>query len=60
MKDPKVEQLVSQLDDIVKQLNTVTEQLKAENVYFKLGRTNVQSPFLLQHVEQTVRYNEDV
>lgn len=60
MKDPKVEQLVSELETILKQLNTVTEQLKLEGVRFALDRRTVNDLFTLRDVHQLVRYYENV
>jgi len=64
MKDPKVVELVTNLGNLVKELNSLDAQLQSEGVRFSLergeGGTTSSSPFKIKYLTQTVKYDEEL
>ena len=56
MKDPKVGELVNELKENIKQINSIHQKLDAQNVWVDLQRKEKGAGWEIRHLEQRVKY----
>ena len=56
MKDPKVIELVQELKENIKQINSIHQKLDAHNVWVNLQRKEKGTGWELRNLEQRVKY----